>query len=450
MQSIRTSVFLAPVLILLLFASVLVGFDRLGFRDVSHFYTPLYDYVAWRASTQWLPLWNPLDQNGMPLIGETTTAVFYPVRYLLFKLPLSTETAIGWYVVLHLILASVTARLAARWSGAGQAPAALAGVVYPLSGSVLFLCTNLPFLVGAAWLPLVMGAMLSRVALSASARSLIAGTSMSMMVLGGDPQTALNAMIIVAVIGAVSLVRRKQAPVPWRVMIATPILAAALAAPQLAASASWSSQSDRVRDAETESWIDPPQVGGRRYGAYQYSLAPWHTLELATPNVFGTLLPTNQRLSRLIPGDGRTWTPSIYMGMLVLISLLCRLRMWRSTGPDPWLAMALLSLWLAMGHFGVAWLVQSLTGGLPHVDSAIGGPYWWLYQFVPGYDSFRYPAKWLTLFSLASAMVTAQTVERGFCFRRKTLDRITLGLGVDFGCCIRGDHAASLESCNPI
>jgi hypothetical protein len=277
-----------------------------------------------------------------------------------------------------------------------------------------------------------MGAMLSRAALSTITRTMIAGTSMSMMVLGGDPQTALNAMIMVAAIWAANAVKGKQEAVPWRVMIAAPILAAALAAPQIAASASWSNQSDRVRDADTQRWVDPPEVGGKRYGAFQYSLAPWHTLELATPNAFGSLLPINRRLSRLIPGDGRTWTPSIYMGTLVLLALLSRLRGWRSTGPDPWLAMALVSLWLAMGHFGVAWLVQSLTGGMPHVDSAIGGPYWWLYQFFPGYDAFRYPAKWLTLFSLAAAMVAAQGVEHGFCSAGKTLLRIPVGLGVGF------------------
>ena len=46
MQLNRTSVLVAPGLLLLLFAPALIGEERLAFRDVSHFYTPLYDYVA--------------------------------------------------------------------------------------------------------------------------------------------------------------------------------------------------------------------------------------------------------------------------------------------------------------------------------------------------------------------------------------------------------------------
>ena len=178
MQLNRTSVLVAPVLILLLFAPTLAGIDRLAFRDVSHFYTPLYDYVASRCSQQWLPLWNPLDQTGMPLAGETTTAVFYPLRYLLFALPISSEVAISWYVAMHLILASLTARLAAQWAGIGSLAASIAGVVYSLSGSVLFLYTNPPFLVAAAWLPLTLGAMLASHPLATRTRTIVAGISM--------------------------------------------------------------------------------------------------------------------------------------------------------------------------------------------------------------------------------------------------------------------------------
>jgi hypothetical protein len=88
--------------------------------------------------------------------------------------------------------------------------------------------------------------------------------------------------------------------------------------------------------------------------------------------------------------------------------------------------MAAASLALAMGHFGFLWWIQTITGGAGDFDSAIGGPYWWLYQLIPGYDSFRYPAKWLTLFSLASAIVTAHVIDKDLC--QKTCSRVSLFL----------------------
>ena len=88
MQRIPASVLIAPVVIGAIFASVLTDQDRLAFRDVSHFYTPLYEYVSARQQQDWLPLWNDLDQTGIPIAGETSTALFYPIRYAIYSLPI--------------------------------------------------------------------------------------------------------------------------------------------------------------------------------------------------------------------------------------------------------------------------------------------------------------------------------------------------------------------------
>jgi len=98
----------------------LIGRERLAFRDVSHFYTPLYEYVDARQSESWLPLWNPMEITGLPLAGETTTAVFYPIRILVYQLIPSPVTAIAWYVALHLMLAAVAIHVAAKSAGAGR------------------------------------------------------------------------------------------------------------------------------------------------------------------------------------------------------------------------------------------------------------------------------------------------------------------------------------------
>ncbi len=412
MQLSRASLFIAPLLILYLFAPTLVGIERLAFRDVSHFYTPLYDYVAARTAQQWLPLWNPLDQTGLPLIGETTTAVLYPPRYLLFLLPIATETALAWYVVAHLILASVTARWAACQSEMSPQAANLAGIMYPLSGSVLFLYTNPPFLVGAAWLPLVLGVMLSKQATSNRVRILIAAPALAMMVLGGDPQTATNAMIVIACFYVTQQLGYARTSLSVVSVLAVPFLAAVLSAPQLAASLSWSRQSDRMVSAGSWDWFGPPAPGSKRFESMEFSVPPWHLTELATANPFGSLFPIYRRTSQLLPGDGRTWTPTIYMGMLVIAAIGISL----SNRPRPpcnrWTMIAIGSLALALGQFGLVMLVQSTTGLMPNVDSAAGGPYWLLYHCLPGYDAFRYPAKWLTPFALAVSIWTAAVLDR--------------------------------------
>ena len=101
-----------------LLGPALVGRERLAFRDVSHFYTPLYEYVAARQFEDWGSLWNPLDLTGIPLAGETTTAVFYPVRIAVYALAPSSEIAMTWYVVIHLLIAAVAIHIAAKSAGA--------------------------------------------------------------------------------------------------------------------------------------------------------------------------------------------------------------------------------------------------------------------------------------------------------------------------------------------
>ncbi len=440
MHLTRTSVLAAPVVIGLLFSSTLIGVERLAFRDVSHFYTPLYDYVARRGQSQWLPLWNPLDQTGIPLVGESTTAFFYPVRYLLFSLPIPSESALAWYVVLHLVLASLAARLCGLWVGASRVSATTAGIIYPLSGTVLFLYTNPPFLVGAAWLPLVLGAAIGQSSRSFAGsfdrrsvqrrkRILIAAVAMAMMVLGGDPQIALHATIVVAIVAVFRMAKRGSADRHRQAitLLAMPIVAAALSAPQIAASFDWSRQSDRVGE-DVGHWLDPPGTDSRRYEAFQFSLPPWHSAEILTPNASGSLLPVSKRIASVVAGDGRMWTPTIYMGMLVVVALLSRIVRIRSKPVDAWLTLAITSLFLSSGHFGLVWLLQNTTGSFADADSAIGGPYWFLYHFFPGYDAFRYPTKWLPFFSLSSAILTAQWMDhRGW---RDAIATKRIGIGL--------------------
>ena len=403
-----------PIVVLILFGSAMLGRDRLAFRDVSHFYIPLYGYVAERTSEEWLPLWNPLDHTGISLLGETSTAVLYPIRYAVYCLPLESETAMAWYVALHLILASFTANWAARRAGGSPTGGAIAGVLYPLSGTVLFLYCNPPFLVGAAWLPLVVGALVAKKQMSVRVRCLIAGPALAMMVLGGDPQTALHAVLVAGVVALCRLVGKSsqgEFSPALRAIVGSAVLGVLLSAPQIAASMSWSSQSDRHLQADITPWYQPPASGSIRADAYGFSLPPWHSVELLTPSAFGSPFPKLQRISKLIPGDGRVWTPTIYMGLFSALALLSQLGRARDRRSRVWLAVAFTTLLLSMGHFGLAWVLQQ-AGLLRNYDSAIGGPYWWLHQFLPGYDSFRYPTKWLPVFSLAVSILAAQWFDR--------------------------------------
>jgi len=361
----------------------LIGRQRLAFRDVSHFYTPLYEYVAARQAEAWLPLWNPLDLNGLPLAGETTTAVFYPIRMLIYKLVPSSTVAIAWYVVTHLLIASVAIHIAATSAGASRFGCAVAVVVYPLAGPIFFLIYNPPYLVGAAWLPLAIAGGIHLLKQLSIRWIAITAISLAMPVLGGDPQTTIHVLLIGGITSLLHFAKsvRKDATMAVRSMIglvASVLLGAAIAAPQLAASVDWGMQSGRLAGHVTSE-------------RYDFSVSPSHWLELIVSGVSGRLFPLNTRLSEALSGDERTWVVTLYAGIVAFIICI-----------DRYLTQGLrrLDLWdwlIPIGLlFSMAW------------------PYWVIVNTIPGYEAFRYPAKWLSIMSMGIAITAARHSDQCF------------------------------------
>src|SRR4029077_18538436 len=107
----------ALVLIILIaaaFPDVLFGGKTFFFRDYALFGYPLAHFhreAFWHGE---IPLWNPLNNCGIPYVAQWNTMVFYPLSliYLLLPLPWS----LGWFCLFHLFLAGLGMYfLAFRW-----------------------------------------------------------------------------------------------------------------------------------------------------------------------------------------------------------------------------------------------------------------------------------------------------------------------------------------------
>ncbi|MFM8470887.1 MAG: YfhO family protein [Limisphaerales bacterium] len=125
----------AALLAALVFAAwpdVLLGSATFVLRDFSVFGYPLAHYhreCFWRGE---LPLWNPLNNCGLPFLAQWNTMTLYPgsLLYLLAPLPWS----LGLFMLLHLWLGGLGAyAVARRWTGQNF-PAAVAGVAYAFHG----------------------------------------------------------------------------------------------------------------------------------------------------------------------------------------------------------------------------------------------------------------------------------------------------------------------------
>ena len=112
------------------------------------------DRREWAAGR--VPLWNPQENCGVPVLADTTSSVFYPGK-LLFALPLPYAAA--YKLVRGRPRAAGGGSGVLCWPGAGGRRGwrpRLAAVSYAFGGSVLFQYCNVVFLVGAAWLPVAL------------------------------------------------------------------------------------------------------------------------------------------------------------------------------------------------------------------------------------------------------------------------------------------------------
>jgi hypothetical protein len=373
-----------PYLLVSLGALLLFGPMLLSGR-VLFWGTPLLQFVPWREFALetllqgHLPLWNPELGMGAPLLANYQSALLYPPNWILGL------TGIAWgqglLVMLHLIWAGSGMALLARRLGSSLLGQSLAGLAFGLSGYLVARAGFLSINAAAAWLPwLVLCAdkVATGVAERDSWRTIGKGATwlalaFAMQWLAGHAQTAWYSLILV---GLWALWRAAKAGgrrgalrvVPW--MLAVGALAFALAAVQLVPTLEYMAQSHR---AET---LDPEF-------AMTYSFAPWRTLGLLLPDLFGNPARGDYW------GYGNYWEDAIYIGVIpFLFALLALVRgiAGREARKGLIRFMAVLST--------IAFLL-ALGKNTPVFP--------WLFEHIPTFNIFQAPARWnlIPVFCLA-------------------------------------------------
>jgi hypothetical protein len=408
-----------------IFGPIVSSSASFAFRDAAHYYPPLWQTVReqWRHG---LPLWNPDEERGRPLLADPTAAVLYPGQ-LIFALPLAFSTAFEWQIVGHVLLACLTSFVAARRLRLGHAAAVLASVSYALGGSIVFQYCNPPYLISAAWLPLGASSVLRIVQGGGGGAVVELSVVLALMVLGGDPQTAY--LLGVASLGAATLASRTRAATfraAFRLLVAA-ILAVGLSAAVLVPAWQWGRTGERWgqrravqaghAERESDERSDTRALEDYSRARYRFSIGPWRWIELLWPNAGGRPFPDNQRWIRALPAEGSFWSPSLYMGIVPLWLGLSAFRLRGGAPAERWLSWCLLLGALgSLGRFGIGWLISDMAAAVGRPagtwSDEVGGCYWLLSWLLPGFDLFRYPAKLWTWSALALSLLASIRCDR--------------------------------------
>lgn len=369
--------FCLGLFLLALFAHVLVkpGEVTLGRPDGD----ARDQFYGWRAfgfgeiKAGRLPLWNPYEHMGMPFVASIQSALFYPINWLcaIFK----TGRGINLGIILGLFLSGLFTYLWCKRAGIGRIGSIIGGASYALAGPQFLRIFegHWSFLAPMTWTPCIFiaiemlaggGAVLPAAALGAFA--------VGMQLLGGNPQYAFYAGIAATLYFAA---RAWMNGLPLRrALIAVAgfagmyVAGALVSGVQMLPALELLSISSRVGQLSYE-WVA------------QYSFTPESLLTLLVPDIFGS------SISAQYWGRWNLWEMSAYIGatgfglFLVAFSSRRKKLFW------PVIVVGGLLLLLALGRHGPLLAL--------------------CYNFVPGFDLFRVPARFLAPLSLMMAMLIA-------------------------------------------
>ena len=451
-QSQKRNLALVGSLLMLLmlagcFGEILIGSKALGFRDAASYYGPMYEWVAEQRLVDDSLYWNGLDNWGGPVLADSTPGIYYPPQMLfLLKPHFPFSVLLGLFATMHVLWAILGTLFCSRKLRLGRAASWMAALSYAFGGALLFQSCNLIFLVSAAWLPWAVAAIIGFSVEGRLVHLPRLAICMAAMILAGDPQMAVH----VAMIAGAAWVLFPIAPSGFalgelvsphgvlsrKLGLAAAVLvvvaAVGLALLQIGPSVEWSSISERAATETNSSLLldkfARPEAGTHRDAAYQFSLPPWSLAELIWPNALGKMdYGTNVRWSSRLPGSDRIWTGSLYLGVFVF--LLAVANFWkrregrkRRDRIDKFLfGIAALFTVGAFGWYGCGWLLselQLMRGGVGTghwLGEPVGGLYWFFECLIPGYSSFRYPAKLFVVGSLFICLAAGRGLDRVLC-----------------------------------
>jgi len=313
--------------------------------------------------------------GGGPVLQDPLGQALYPATWLLRPLP--PELAASLYVALHLSLAAGAAALLARELGGSRRGALATGLAFVLCGTVVDLPQHGPFLCAAVWLPLGWAGARALLRARSAWGAAALGASVGMLVLGGEPQSALMLALVAAVeVGAAmarrgSLARRAGGAL-W--VAAAGVAGALLAAAQVLATLGLRGATARAAGVGLDN---------------RWALDALKSIALVVPvslteDALHGASPLSAWTGARMSAD--LWNSSPYLGALLLVG--AAVGAWSRTR-------------------GTAALIGFTALALAAGDRLKVLP--WLARVIPPLGLFRYPEKYLTLASLGLVVLGVNT-----------------------------------------
>jgi len=341
---------------------------------------PALQFIPWRAFA-WeslqnglLPLWNPLNGLGAPLIANYQLAFFYPPGWIVYLfMAIGGIQLMAWshtlLVVLHLISSGIGMVYFTRSLGLGKLSQTISGLAFGLCGYLVARSSFYSMIWAAAWLPWILYGVTRVVQQEKPRFSYKLLIFISLQLLAGHAQLTWYSLLlggIWAVVFSWSTGGFKYCSKVTLLFLASVAAGVLLTSIQLFPTAEFLLQSQRSSAVDYELGLT-------------YSFWPWRLLTLLSPDFFGN------------PGNGTYfgyaayWEDAAYIGLIPFLLALSTLgtALRRKQSGEAGRRQVVIFWWGII----LAGFILALGKNLPVFP--------FLYKYVPTFGLFNAPARWM-------------------------------------------------------
>jgi hypothetical protein len=334
------------------------------------------------------PLWNPYTFNGMPFFADIQTSVLYlPSLALVFFV---TSNALSFYwlevmVILHYVLAGWGMYRLAVSYGLDRIASLFAGAAFMLSGFKITHAIHQQVITLVAWYPLIFLSFRKMLQEKAWRWTCITAILVGHSILAGFPQLSLYLFFFLGVYTVWFLLT----PSGGRQRVSRETLLIAVKAGLMVALAIGLASVQLLPSMELAPLSQRAQITYEK--ATEGSLAPAQIFTLILPKLFGTA--GAQSYAYWGPGPyWHFWETCVYLGVLPVFLAALALFL-RSKDREVWF----------FSGYGLFSLFFAFGGSFPL--------HRFFYEFVPGFSTFRDPARMGIFLSFAVSLLAAYTLD---------------------------------------
>ncbi len=363
-------------------------FEVLSSSDVVRYSYPTAVFLRNELLEGRLPLWDPYQLAGFPVLAAQATGILYPPNLLLLA-AIPAEAALASHAVLHIFLAGLFVFLLLRRLELRRGAALAAAIAFALSEPVLIRVYTVFYLSTLVWAPALCWALVGLAKRPRLQEAAIAAFCAAMGFLGGDAQGFLYGSLLAAFFAAaLGLFLVGQRPRFVGLSLVAAVWFLGWIAPQLLPTLELSQLGARGLD-------------GLSLAEASWGFLPWRSIALA----------------HFIPWEG--WISSAPHGQLAP----------RVT----WLALAALplALWRRPRWLGLTFASAALLTGLFMMGPST--PVFRVHHALPLGDLFRSPARMAPFYGLIWSILLGLGLDQLLCWaseRTRVASRLASGLAV--------------------